>query len=85
MICENYWFRWINTEELEIDDFEFKTERINCEKTALYIIFSEYSQKHVRVCKRCKETIELTDWLHSPEGQAELERQDPWETDNESN
>ncbi len=79
--CENYWFR-LHLEGVEISadlDFDSITERIDCPEVATAVVTDDHDGE-MNVCENCAETIRLTNWLHTPEGQAALDEQD-WEID----
>jgi hypothetical protein len=73
MICENYFFKVI-----DFTDDSFQTERINCPNEATKVTFDDFHGRDVEVCASCCNIIEITKYIHSPAGRAELERQDPW-------
>ncbi len=78
MKCQNYWFRYLGKEFDAETDFDTLFERVDCPESAT-VVAIDFDGSH-EVCESCLKVIELTNWLHTPEGQAALDESD-WELD----
>jgi hypothetical protein len=80
MICENYWFSFNFRDEADLEKpISELTTKVNCTREATESVFDEFNNNYRTVCEECKRTIELVNWLHSPEGKAALE--ESWDED----
>ncbi len=81
--CQNHWFTLESDADLTKALEELMT-RVDCDAVATEIVHDDFDGTDKDVCATCKKSIEFQNWLASPEGQAEIERLDPWEDENES-
>lgn len=73
MKCSNHWYRLFESGgTIDISD----AKRVDCDREATTSIVDGYDDQLKDVCAKCHDLIDLTNYLHTAEGQAELDRQD---------